>query len=90
MKNYSLYLMSITIGILAAFAVVMAAGGQNQWNNPIFSDGCVAQLPPGIDLNTCEESTANPVSGQVTLFCENITVTVICPDDGPQAPGQNK
>ena len=72
-----------------SFADIMAAGGQNQWNNPIFADGCVAELPAGIDLEDCDEAAASP-TGLKTYFCEGEIITVTCPDDGPQAPGQNR
>ena len=76
-----------TAMILTVFSsLALAAGGQNQWNNPIFADGCVAQLPVGIDLNTCEAVPAS--GGLVTYFCRGEVITVTCPDDGPQAPGQ--
>lgn len=76
---------------LLAFIPVVAlgAGDKNQWNNPIFGeDQCVVMLPAGIDLNTCEEIPSSDPSLQ-TYRCDQ-SLTIYCPDDGPQAPGQNK
>ena len=78
----------VTALLLATLcSVLLAAGGKNQWNNPIFSEGCVANLPVGIDLATCE---AVPGDGLIEYFCKGEVITVTCPDDGPQAPGQDK
>ena len=90
MTRFLLYLILAGISAVAAaytVSIAQAAGGQNQWNNPIFANGCVAQLPAGIDLDICEAVSG---AGLITYYCRGETITVTCPDDGPQAPGQNK
>lgn len=66
------------IGLVSLAA--LAAGGQNQIQNPVFGDDCIETIPPGIDTNACEESPAPGQSGVKVFFCET-TVIVICPDD---------
>jgi hypothetical protein len=74
--------------ILTLFApLALAAGGQNQWNNPNFAeDGCLVSLPAGIDRDTCEAVPAD--GGLVAYFCADQTVFLLCEDDGPKAPGR--
>ena len=70
-------------GLLFALttSVALAAGGQNQTQNPIFGDNCVEVAPPGIDETTCEEAPAPPQSGVQVFFCDSTTV-IVCRDDG--------
>ena len=77
----------VVTGVLA-WQAAHAAGGQNQWNNPIFAEGCVAELPAGIDLGTCESVPTE--TGLITYYCKGEVITVNCQDDSPQAPGQSK
>lgn len=58
----------------------VAAGGQNQIQNPIFGDNCVETIPPGFDASACEESPAPGQSGVQVYFCDT-TVIVICSDE---------
>lgn len=77
--------------IAAVFAIdlVAAAGGKNQWSNPLFGeDQCAVMLPAGIDLDTCEVIPSAEPSLQ-HYRCDT-SLTVYCPDDGSQPPGQSK
>ena len=79
-----------TLFCLALFAAAaLSAGGKNQWSNPNFADGCVAQLPAGIDLDTCELVPSGDSALQ-TYYCKGEVITVECVDDGPQPPGQSR
>ena len=85
MKRY-MVMAALAAVFFGLSCVALAAGGQNQWNNPIFADGCIATLPAGIDLEEdCEDPVSSP-SGLKTYFCEGVIITVDCPDDGDQAP----
>ena len=78
----------ITTLLLMLSINTQAAGGKNQYNNPIFADDqCVATLPPGIDLDTC--NTVPTDSGLIQYYC-NTTIFILCPDNEPQAPGQDR
>ncbi len=57
----------------------LAAGGQNQTQNPIFGEDCVETIPPGFDDGACEEMPAPAQSGVNVFFCDT-TVVVICPE----------
>lgn len=68
--------------LLLSFAasVAVAAGGQNQIQNPIFGDNCIETIPPGFDASACEESPAPGQSGIMVYFCDT-TVIVICSEE---------
>lgn len=61
-------------------SVAAASGGQMRDANPIIGDGCVYQVPPGLDLETCELIPA-PNQAGVQVYACNLDVIVFCDDD---------
>lgn len=76
--------LGILMWSLVAFSVgVVAQGGKEQVKNPIFEDGCVATIPPGFDLESCEEVPAPDQAGVEVFFCDQV-LTVMCPAEDEQ------
>lgn len=61
-------------------SVAVAEGGKQRDANPIIGDGCVYQVPPGLDLDTCELIPA-PNQAGVQVYACNLDVIVFCDDD---------
>jgi hypothetical protein len=61
-------------------SVALAEGGKARDANPIIGDGCVYQVPPGLDLETCELIPA-PNQAGVQVYACNLDVIVFCDDD---------
>lgn len=78
MKAFSKAATILMLSLVASVAV--AAGGQNQIQNPIFGDNCIETIPPGFDASACEESPAPGQSGIMVYFCDT-TVIVICSEE---------
>ena len=74
--KYTLLLTALICGI------AMAAGGKVRDANPIIGDGCIYQIPPGLDIEQCEAINAISQSGKeiVVYYC-NVSVIVLCDDD---------
>jgi hypothetical protein len=68
----------ILLSTVSSFS--LAAGGQNQIQNPIFGEDCIETIPPGIDDGACEEMPAPAQSGVSVWFCDT-TVVIICPEE---------
>lgn len=60
--------------------IAIAEGGKERDANPIIGDGCVYQVPPGLDLETCELIPAPNQAGVMVYAC-NLQVIVFCDDE---------
>ena len=78
MKTIPIVATFILLGFSASSA--LAAGGQNQIQNPIFGDNCIETIPPGFDASACEEMPAPAQSGVNVFFCDTTTI-VICTEE---------
>lgn len=71
--KYSLLALALICG------TAMAAGGKVREANPIIGDGCIYQIPPGLDIEQCEAINATSQSGKeiVVYYCD-VSVIVLC------------
>ena len=76
MKYTLLLLMTLACG------AAMAGGDKVRDANPIIGEGCIYQIPPGLDTAQCEEINATSQSGKeiVVYYCD-VSVIVLCSDD---------
>ena len=75
--------MKYTLLLLALFcSVAVAGGGKVRDANPIIGDGCIYQLPPGLDAEKCEAINVVSQSGKeiVVYYC-NVDVIVLCNEE---------
>jgi hypothetical protein len=65
--------------LLLMCSIAMAGGDKVRSANPIIGDGCIYQVPPGLDLDQCEAINATSQSGKdiVVYYCD-VDVVVIC------------
>jgi len=66
--------------LLLVSSIAMAGGGKAREANPIIGDGCVYQVPPGLDLEQCELIPA-PNQAGVQVYACDLSVIVFCDSD---------
>jgi hypothetical protein len=66
--------------LLFVSSIAMAAGGKVRDANPIIGEGCIYQVPPGLDLQKCELIPA-PNQAGVQVYACDLSVIVFCDDE---------
>ena len=66
--------------LLFICSIAMAEGGKVRDANPIIGEGCVYQVPPGLDITKCELIPA-PNQAGVQVYACDLDVIVFCDDD---------
>jgi hypothetical protein len=75
--------------LLLFSSIAIAAGGKVRDANPIIGDGCVYQIPPGLDISQCELIPA-PNQAGVQVYACDLDVIVFCADEEDDVPrGKN-
>ncbi len=70
----------ILLILLFVSSIAMAAGGKVRDANPIIGEGCIYQVPPGLDLQKCELIPA-PNQAGVQVYACDLSVIVFCDDE---------
>jgi hypothetical protein len=70
----------ILLMLLFVSSIAMAAGGKVRDANPIIGEGCIYQVPPGLDLQKCELIPA-PNQAGVQVYACDLSVIVFCDDE---------
>ena len=68
------------LSLLLLSSVAVAAGGKVRDANPVIGDGCVYQVPPGLDMEKCELIPA-PNQAGVQVYACDLSVIVFCDAD---------
>ena len=66
--------------LILVCSVAMAGGDKVRSANPIIGDGCVYQVPTGLDLDRCELIPA-PNQAGVQVYACDLEVIVFCDED---------
>jgi hypothetical protein len=70
----------ILLMLLFVSSIAIAAGGKVRDANPIIGEGCIYQVPPGLDLQKCELIPA-PNQAGVQVYACDLSVIVFCDDE---------
>lgn len=70
----------ILLMLLFVSSIAMAAGGKVRDANPIIGEGCIYQVPHGLDLQKCELIPA-PNQAGVQVYACDLSVIVFCDDE---------